>query len=499
MSDGSTAPHVRVSVVHSSLITRQASFYALRFTHYNCPMSRSSATLILLVLLIAFLAIGAAFAISTPQWQAPDEPAHYNYIKYIVEHGALPVLQAGDYDQAYNENFTRTPQNTQALSIDPLRYENYSPPLYYLLAAPIYAVTDGWLVAIRLLSVLLGGALVVVAYFIGAEIFPDRLQIALGSAAFVAFVPQHMAMMSAVNSDALAELLIALCVYQSLRLFRSPQPSQRSLLILGVTLGLGLLTKATAYYTAFPIVIAALIWHTHLHAPVRSLPVGRTTHYVLVFMPALTLGALFWIRNLSVYGGFDILGLARHNAIVVGQPTTADWIAQYGFADTLWRGLTTTFHSFWGQFGWMAVPMPDNTYLILGGLSVMALSGWTWWLIARCRMQDARCIEPRGVLLGLLVVLTFGGLIYYNLTFVQHQGRYLFPALIPLGLVFTLGLDQWLSRLKAAAIRLASKSNRDVTPWLNEAQLLALALAFLYLARLCLVSLQNYIIPGLSA
>ncbi len=172
-------------------------------------MSRSSATLILLVLLIVFLAIGAAYAISTPQWQAPDEPAHYNYIKYIVEHGALPVLQAGDYDQAYNEAFTRTPRDVQIRPIDPLRYENYSPPLYYLLAAPIYAATEGWLVAIRLLSVALGGALVVVAYLIGAEVFPDRLHIALGGAAFVAFVPQHVAMLSAVNSDVLAELLIA--------------------------------------------------------------------------------------------------------------------------------------------------------------------------------------------------------------------------------------------------------------------------------------------------
>ena len=178
-------------------------------------MSRSSATLILLALLIAFLAIGAAFAISTPQWQAPDEPAHYNYIKFIVEHGALPVLQAGDYDQTYNEDFTRTPRDTQIRSIDPLRYENYSPPLYYLLAAPIYAAADGWWVAIRLLSVILGGALIVVAYLIGAELFPTRLEIALGGAAFVAFVPQHVAMLSAVNSDALAELLIALCALSS--------------------------------------------------------------------------------------------------------------------------------------------------------------------------------------------------------------------------------------------------------------------------------------------
>jgi 4-amino-4-deoxy-L-arabinose transferase-like glycosyltransferase len=454
-------------------------------------MSRTSATLILLALLVAFLAIGAAYAISTPQWQSPDEPAHYNYIKYIVEHGALPILQAGDYDQAYNEAFTRTPRDAQTRSIDPLRYENYSPPLYYLLAAPIYAVTDGWLVAILLWSVLFGGALVVVAYLIGAEIFPDRLPIALGGAAFAAFVPQHVAMLSAVNSDALAELIIALCVYQALRLFRSPQPSQRALWILGVTLGLGLLTKATVYYTALPMVIAALILHARRHAV-------RSAHYVLVFIPALTLGALFWIRNLGVYGGFDILGLARHNAIVVGQPTTAAWIAQYGFANTVWRGLTTTFHSFWGQFGWMAVPMPDSTYLVLGVLSFAAMIGWGWWMTARCRRQEARGIGPHGILLALLVVLTFGGQVYYNLTFVQHQGRYLFPALIPLGLIFTLGLDQWLSKIKASVISLTSKSKRDLTPWLDEAQLLMLALVFLYLARLCVVALQNYIIPNLT-
>jgi hypothetical protein len=195
----------------------------------------------------------------------------------------------------------------------------------------------------------------------------------------------------------------------------------------------------------------------------------------------------------------DILGLAQHNAIVVGQPTTADWIARYGLTDTLWRGLTTTFHSFWGQFGWMAVPMPGSTYLVLGALSALALAGWGWWLIERCRKQEARGSGPHGGLLALLVVVTFGGLIYYNLTFVQHQGRYLFPALIPIGLGFTLGIDQWLGKIKAALIKVTARSRRDLTPWLNEAQLLALALVFVWLARLCVVALQRYIIPALSA
>jgi 4-amino-4-deoxy-L-arabinose transferase-like glycosyltransferase len=192
------------------------------------------------------------------------------------------------------------------------RYEDYAPPLYYLLAAPIYALTDGWITAIRLFSVVLGGALVIVAYLIGAEAYPDQRHFALGGAAFVAFVPQHLAMMSAVNNDPLAELLIALVVLQSLRLFRSPVISRRRLIVLGVTLGLGLLTKATFYYTAIPMALIAVVLYA------RRYPL-RLTRVVIVFVPALLIGAVWWLRNLIVYGGFDVMGLARHNAVVVGQ------------------------------------------------------------------------------------------------------------------------------------------------------------------------------------
>src|SRR5512136_1049951 len=229
-------------------------------------MSRPAANISLVFILIAYLALGTAYALQTPAWQAPDEPAHYNYIQFIAEKHALPILRKGEYDQAYLEEFTRTPQNVASLSIDPLRYEDYAPPLYYLLAAPIYALTGGWITAIRLFSVILGGALVVVAYLIGAEAYPGQLVLALGGAAFVAFVPQHLAMMSAVNNDSLAELLIALVVWQSMRLFRSQPVSHRKLVLLGVTLGLSLLTKATFYYTAVPIAFMALLLYARRYA-----------------------------------------------------------------------------------------------------------------------------------------------------------------------------------------------------------------------------------------
>ncbi len=486
-------------------------------------MSRPAANIALVFILIAYLALGTAYAFQTPAWQAPDEPAHYNYIQFIVEKHALPILQKGEYDQTYNEEFTRTPQNTASMSIDPLRYEDYAPPLYYVLASPIYALTDGWMTAIRLFSVVLGGALVIVAFLIGVEAYPDQPLFALGGAAFVAFVPQHLAMMSAINNDPLAELLIALAVLQSMRLFRSPQISNRRLILLGVTLGLGLLTKATFYYTAVPIAFIALVLYARRYAL-------RLTHYALVFIPAVLFAAIWWLRNIIVYGGLDVMGLARHNTVVVGQPTTAQWLSAYGAGGLLQRFVTTTYRSFWGQFGWMSTPMPDREYLLLGMISIIALLGWIWWLIGRMKDAPRRTrhvvpatrqasgppmqsighgqsgrikkvfhLSPAATILVVWFVLTVGGYVYYNVTFVQHQGRYLFPALIPLGLAFAIGWWQVVDQLKRSVTRLLARSTRDWTPWLDQAQLVIFALVFIYLARLDLVALQRYIIPNLSA
>ena len=54
------------------------------------------------------------------------------------------------------------------------------------------------------------------------------------------------------------------------------------------------------------------------------------------------------------------------------------------------------------------------------------------------------------VLLLLSALLTFLSFLWYNTKFVQHQGRYLFPALIPLGLALALGwwtAARWFGRL----------------------------------------------------
>jgi 4-amino-4-deoxy-L-arabinose transferase-like glycosyltransferase len=438
---------------------------------------RPSSFIVLIV--AAYLIIGTLFAVNTPAWQVPDEPAHYNYVRYIVEHRALPVLQAGDFDQKYIEQFA-TPENTSHLSIAPFRYESWQPPLYYIFAAPVYLATGGSLLALRFFSVALGGLLVVVAFLIVRQIAPDSSALALGAAAFVGFVPQHVAMMAGVNNDSLAELLLALILWQTINI--KFQISNLRWVALGATLGLGLCTKSTVYIAA-PLVAVA-IWLVYRSQPVPRKVAWLIQHSLLVFGPALSLGALWWIRNIAVYGWPDFLVSIRHTAVVAGQPTSAEWIVQYGWGYFLQHFVVVTFQSFWGQFGWMGVPMPPRYYMALGALSLVALVGCVWYSNTQYRIPNKEPVAPRAklgigylVLWMFLAVLAYG---YYNMTFVQHQGRYLFPALIPIGLLFTVGLRQWATLLPRV--------------W----RAAALAVPFAALAALDLIALFRMIVPALT-
>ncbi|MSQ11017.1 MAG: hypothetical protein EXR52_08485, partial [Dehalococcoidia bacterium] len=51
----------------------------------------------LAVLVGVYVLLGCLYALRTPLWQNPDEPAHYNYVRQLSTGGGVPVLQAGDY------------------------------------------------------------------------------------------------------------------------------------------------------------------------------------------------------------------------------------------------------------------------------------------------------------------------------------------------------------------------------------------------------------------
>jgi 4-amino-4-deoxy-L-arabinose transferase-like glycosyltransferase len=400
----------------------------------------------LLAVLLTYLALGAAYALRVPAWQAPDEPGHYNHVAALAR-GQWPVIEPSDWDPTV----IPVPPDALRVEVDKIRYQDHQPPLFYALSVPVFALSGGSLPVLRLWSLLIGMIGVVACYASVLTLFPGRVGLSAVAAVLYALLPQHLHVLGSFNNDALSEALLGLTVWQSLRLFAPQTSSWRfAPALLALTVGLAMWTKAQAYL-ALPVSVMAL-W---LCAPNARAGLTRALGCAV---PAMLIAAPLWARNIAVYGGLDFLALQAHNRAVTGQLSTAFLITTLGWPSYLYEAGRVTFQSYWGQFGWMSVLPGARVYQAL--LAFTVLSGalfLRWWVRQRVELH----VSQRMALLLLAALALMSALAYgwYNTQFVQFQGRYLYTALIPVATAFALGWD--------AAVR----SQR----WLWPAMLMAMA------------------------
>jgi hypothetical protein len=505
-------------------------------TQPSPPWSR----IVLGVILCVYLALGALYAAQTPAWQVPDEPAHFNYVRFIAEHGRLPELAPGDYPHAYLEQIKarRFPAD---MSIDSIRYEAHQPPLYYALAAIAYRIASDLLglpmpLALRLFSLLLGCIAIWLGYRALRYAFPAQPWLALGSAAFAATLPMHLAMTAAVNNDVLAMLWLNAIAWQLLRMGTLGWSNRRAI-GLGILLGLALLTKMQSY-VAVGLALFALAWDwlaaRRGGAAGGPFSARRALALAAIFCGIALLMASPWLaRNMRVYGIADPLGMVRHDQVVIGQLTTAEYIAQHGLRAWLQDWVATTLRSFWGQFGWMGVLLDQRIYQALAlcsGLAALgaALALGRLLLSARSRGASTPPQHPWRSVALLLVWAALTGLAYlwYNTKYVQFQGRYLFPALTVWGTCFAVGAREIMTRswrygatalaVGVAAVIAVSILGGDLKGFALALLVVAalglsvgrlvervrpgLGLVFVYvgMGALAIIALQYYIVPALK-
>ena len=414
------------------------------------------------------------YILRTPPWQAPDEPAHWNYIATIAENGCCPRLESGDWDSDLLSELTSSRfKDASTEQISTLQYENHHPPLYYALAAPIFHLFSGEIAALRFWSAFLGLGIVLNAYRCGRILMPKQPSLAFYTALFVICLPQHLHLLSSINNDALAWLLISQSLYITLRWLRNlplkreaqitstfmflgavvllffstaetigmaltiiltgaiqlwlyqRQHPLADVWLLGILIGLIFITKTTAYLM-FPLVLLVIVLH----------PTPQTSRIHKIFgalKPAFLIGATWWLRNLSIYGFPDFFGLIQHDRIVIGQLRTLDHWQQLGGSTFIGDFVRTTYTSFWGQFGWMALPL--SNWHLLYTLFLSAIAIWGIW----CLFKKPVHIPSIRVLIAItgFTIILFG---LYNLSFVQWQGRYLYAALIPIAFTWAFGL-----------------------------------------------------------
>jgi 4-amino-4-deoxy-L-arabinose transferase-like glycosyltransferase len=386
---------------------------------FRRSVSDRSSSLALAAAIIAYLALAFGYLTLTPAWQNPDEPAHFNYVAFVATTGGLPVLQPGDWDSVLLERL-KTGTLQQSDDIKSIRYESWQPPLFYLIAAPLYrlsAPTDA-LARLRALNVAFGAITLVLAYLAAREVLPQPLQGAVPLT--IVGIPMFTAVSAALSADPLANLLAAAVLLALLsRMHQQPDTRLGWPILSGALLGLGLLTKLELAIFAPLVLLVILLRSTHKLREV--LLAGLTTALLLI---------LWLVHQATSYGWTDPLAIARHSAVVQDQQRfpgfSIDWLTQFA---------TTSFHSFWAQFGWMAIVAQPRLYLIWGVLTVLSVVG----LAASSQWLK----QPTALLLLATLALAFLAYVGYNLAFVQFQGRYLFTALVPIAVLLVRGWSAW--------------------------------------------------------
>ncbi len=353
-------------------------------------------------LLTATLAIGfigrAAFLLLTPTFYAPDERPHFEYVKYLAEQHSLPV-------------------STTATD------EYFQPPLYYLLLTPFYSLAhalslrDSITVRIlRAFSILLWGITVLLAFKFLECLSVDDAFVKIFVVGMIALLPTFTFLSSVINNDNLILPIGAAILWLLVR----PEPSLKNSALIGILLGLGLLTKLTAIVYAPLIALTLLMRFRKTGAPLVLL------HLALSIIPALIIWSPWALRAWGLYGSLS------------GMSGTVPF--EWGTAiPVIWGELGEINKTFWAVSG--EYNNVSSFYPIVGKLLFyLSLAGLLYGLLFKRERLISLAREDAAVMLASALAILINLVLILILLYHQGQGRYLFPLLIPIALLMAVGL-----------------------------------------------------------
>ncbi|MEI6221617.1 MAG: glycosyltransferase family 39 protein [bacterium] len=386
--------------------------------------------LLLVVILILFSILSLLYSWCTPIFEYPDEQGHFSVVQHIAERGSLPVLSESSW-----------------------LHEGYNPPLYYLLLVPLYRlvgqdvdiqVNPSWghgnpqvylhdeaaeskykmmFQILRLPNFVLSLLLLLVLYYTGLLLWEKQVY-ALAGMGFVAFIPQFTWLSGSIGSDIFYALLSAVLLYCLLAVLRKGRVSFRMSMIIGITLGLGLLLKYQMLLF-LPIILLVFI--------IRP---KANRFLVLSLFLAFVLAGWFYLRNFQLYG--EIIPWTLYKGVyssLLGsnnQPLSPMYWLFY---------IISLFLTFWGEF--------DHGYFFLPAFLYAGYLFMTCILGVGVFLGRKSITRTDSLVYGSVFLLTNGLVFFYGLRFsVILQGRFLFPALGCFSWLAVAGLQLWEQRGK---------------------------------------------------
>lgn len=408
--------------------------------------SASQSETLLVILLIVFVLLAATYSFVVPIYEAPDEPEHvakinYLYTNHSLGNPGLELVPLGIEPPLYHATLAffmyLTHSGPVSLHLQhigaqfPAHFvhsdaeQNYGRPEYNSIHA------------LRLLSILFSLGTIVATERAGRLLFSDPY-LPLFAAAMTAFIPQFVFMSSVISYDSLANFLAAVSFLFVLKLLSYPKFSKKDAAFTGLFNGLALLAKVSNFLVPLITTAGFILKFSTSWVNRRRL----LEDFLIVVAVMLVVSGWFLVRDQLKFGnpiGWTFNPAFRNpNAGFGGEPKTilSPYFTSGYFSDFV-------FNSFWLTFGWMTVQGPVTLYTILKLFVIVGVVGVC--CSAFFAYRGAKLKFELLTICGFFVILTLSAIVYYNLSYSQPQGRYMFPTLSAISLLTIEGLS-WVSQ-----------------------------------------------------
>jgi len=419
----------------------------------------------LYLIVFVFLVRGVLYSSIFPAWQAPDEPVHFAYIKYLVEQNEHPPYDAviqkdilesmgkADYGLIYRGGRPRLDRQTwivdprDEILRDKRAWQSVAgqPYLYHV----IVSIPYGWirdrdtttqLFLLRLLMVIFSSGLIILTFKIGRLVYLDD-STSLIVSAILCFYPLFLHISTIVSYDVLANLFAGLFIFMLVQTHHKDNP-WFYVTASGLVLGAALLTKAVTLML-LPGVIIWWVLGGLKNESWRDISWKALVLCSIAFcVGGWWYGNNIWVHQTLVYQPQpDWTQIGEVNAgLGLSTIESLGWDIRYSWLEEYWKALRNSFYRLSNGFGWNNVPMKPWMHICTGVVFLAAAVG------AVKRLKEIVGLSMSALLKNHSTQILFYSIcvVYSLLLFFDRghfiMGRYYFPVLIPGVYLFITGM-----------------------------------------------------------
>ena len=224
-----------------------------------------------------------------PLLHGMDIRGHMEYIRYVAENMSIPLATDG--------------------------IEMFHPPLFYVLSAIVYKFFINFFSMeavyriLRIVPLLCGAVQIELCYRALRYIYPKREDLQTLGIVVGSFLPMNIYISQVVGNEPIAGCLTGVVIVLAFRLFCSSSiGTTRDFILIGFFLGLGFLTKITAFLLVPPLLFF-ISYTTFINSHPTDKPIILIAQRVtIVLCVSLVISIWYYVRNWVELGHFLIVG-----------------------------------------------------------------------------------------------------------------------------------------------------------------------------------------------